>query len=429
MRFTVPISFAAVLALLVCSGCGTTRGEAAKGAREKQQYALATTHTTRLPAADPEHQAIAITQTVYAATREENAAGAIILARQDPAEAYTAMQRVTHMPVNAPLLYLDQSGGISKDTLQEMKRLQPDGVVQDGRTQVYVVGSIGPEVAETVRRELNYSVRELRADNPIKLAELLDRWQAALKSDHPDEVVISALDHPNGIAHGIGAMGWNAHMGRGFAWVMRDSIPEETHRILRRRLGKEGSAFMYLTGGPEVISEDVARALSQYGMVRRIAGPDVFASNVVNAGYKDYGRNFGWWWGWQPRSFGWGISQAGHNFIIVSAEDMLAAIPSVVLGHMGKHGPVLVVSAQEVPQRVSDYLEMVRPTAAGPTQTILNHAWIIGDESRISWDVQTRIDSLLRISPPPAVPPNETGDELISRSETGASDGARARSK
>ena len=420
---------AAMAAVLLCSACGTTRGDAAKGARDKQRYALATAHTTRLPGSDPEHQAIAITQTVYPATREENAAGAIILTRQDPAEAYTAMQRVTHMPVNAPLLYLDDSGGISRDTLHEMTRLQPDGVVQDGRTQVYVVGSVAPQVVETVRRELGYSVRELRADNPVKLAELLDRWQAALKSDHPDEVVISALDHPDGIAHGIGAMGWNAHMGRGFAWVLRDSVPEETHRILRRRFGKQGSAFMYLTGGTDVISESVARELSQYGMVRRIAGPDVFASNVVNAGYKDYGRNFGWWWGWQPRSFGWGISQSGHNFIIVSAEDMLGAIPSVVLGHMGKHGPVLVVSPREVPQRVADYLEMVRPAAAGPTQTILNHAWIIGDESRISWDVQRRIDSLLRISPPGGLPNSQQSDELISRSENAAPEGARARSK
>ncbi|MGH9629675.1 MAG: hypothetical protein ACRD7E_15275 [Bryobacteraceae bacterium] len=45
---------------------------------------------------------------------------------------YTAMHRVTHMPVNAPLLYLDPSGQLSRATLDEMKRLKPDGVVQDG---------------------------------------------------------------------------------------------------------------------------------------------------------------------------------------------------------------------------------------------------------------------------------------------------------
>lgn len=145
---------------------------------------------------------------------------------------------------------------------------------------------------------------------------LLDRWQAALKSDHEDEVIISAIDHPDGMAHGIGAMGWNAHMGKGFAWVYRDSVPAATRRLLERRLG---DAYIYLTGGEDVISTAVAHELARYGPVRRIAGPTVHATNAVNAGYKDFGRNWGYWWDVQDRMFGWGIAQAGHNFIIGSA--------------------------------------------------------------------------------------------------------------
>lgn len=386
------MAFAAVVLL---SACGSTSGPPIHGLARQQQVASVTAFTTRLPASGPEEQAISIAQAVYAGTREENATGAIILVRQNAAEAYTAMHRVTHMPVNAPLLYLDPSGHLSRATLDEMKRLRPDGVVQDGKTQVYIVGAVDGGVADRIKRELKYSVRELRAANPVELAELLDRWQAALKSDHPDEVVISALDHPDGILHGLGAMGFNAHMGRGFAWVYRDSIPEETRRILRRRFGRHG-AFMYLTGGSDVISDKVAQELSQYGLVHRIAGPDAFASNAVNAGYKDFGRNFGWWWDWQTRDFGWGISQAGHNFIFGSSDDVLSAIPSVVLGHMGKHGPFLLVRQNDVPEPVARYLEMVRPFKSGPTQTVVNHAWIIGDESRISWEVQKQLDQLLR---------------------------------
>lgn len=399
-----------VAAVLAIAGCGTTRGDAIHISQEMQTRAAATAYTTRLPAGTPERQAIAITQAVYAATQEENAPGAIILARQDAAEAFTTMHRVTHMPVNAPLLYLDVNGEVSQETLREMKRLRPDGVFQDGRVQVYVVGTARPGVAETVRRTLGYEVRKLLAPNAIALAELLDQWQAALKSDHPDEVVISAIDHPDGIAHGMGAMGWNAHMGRGFGWVNRDSVPEETRRILRRRYSGSGQGpFIYLTGGTDVISESVARELSEYGLVRRIQGEDVFSTNVVNAGYKDYGRDFGWWWGWKPRAFGWGISQSGHNFIIVSAGDLLGAIPSVVLGHMGKHGPVLLVRPEEVPQRVAGYLESIRPAATGPAYTILNHAWIIGDENKISWEVQKNIHMLLK---PGAAPAGERAARL-----------------
>ena len=386
-----------LIILVLMSGCGSTEGPPVEGLAAMQAKAIPTAHTTRLPADNPVDQAIAITQTVYPATREENAVGAVILAPQDPAEAFTAMSRVTHMPVNAPLLYLDEQGLLPPSVLDEMKRLSPDGVMQDGQTQVYIVGNVLPEVVAQITRATEFKVRTFITDDPVHLAEWLDRWQAAVKSDHPDEVIISALDSPESILYGIGAMGWNAHMGKGFAWVYRDSIPEATRRILERRYGEDG-AYMYLTGGPEVISDRVAVALSRYGLVRRVAGEDVFSTQTVNAGYKDFGRNWGWWIDWEDRAFGWGIAQAGHNYIVVSDEDLLSAIPAAVLGHMGKHGPILLVRRGVVPRPVRDYLNMVRPFPSGPTETILNHAWIIGDTTRITWQVQREVDNLLRPS-------------------------------
>lgn len=361
--------------------------------------AVATAHTTRLPASDVETQAIVVTQAVYPATRVENATGAIILAPQDPAIAFTAMNRITHMPVNAPLLYLDESGRIAPRTLAEMRRLRPDGVVPDGHKQVYLVGTDDPGVIRTIRDVLGYEVRVFPQRDPVALSEALDRWQAALKADFADEVVIAAIDHPEGILHAMGPMGWNAHKGKGFAWVETDRVPEATRRMLDRR---QDQAYMYLAGPEDVISAEVAKELSRYGLVRRIEGRNVYDTSAVNAGYRGYGRNFGWWVGWNPRDFGWGITQSGHNYIVVNADQPLRAIPSAVLGHMGKHGPMLLVRGDEVPQSVRDYLTMVRPSPTGPEQTILNHAWIIGDEASLSWEVQRQIDVLLRIDRPAA---------------------------
>jgi hypothetical protein len=62
---------------------------------------------------------------------------------------------------------------------------------------------------------------------------------------------------------------------------------------------------------------------------------------------------------------------------------------------MGKHGPVLLVRRDEVPERVADYLEMVRPEQTAPMETIANHGWIIGDESVLSWEVQKTVTRLL----------------------------------
>lgn len=90
----------------------------------------------------------------------------------------------------------------------------------------------------------------------------------------------------------------------------------------------------------------------------------------------------------------------------------LHVIPAVVLGHMGKHGPVLLVSRDAVPQKVVDYLEMVRPDPSGPHETIRNHGWIIGDEPMLSWSVQKRITQLLA---PRGVMPMESADAAASQ--------------
>lgn len=382
-----------LILIFVIAGCSTD-GPPAKVDLKFQDQANFTAYTTRIPASDYESQAVALTNIVYPSTRVDNAAGAIILCQPDPYVAFTAMHRITHMPVNAPLLYISKNGKISDQTFKEMKRIMPDGVLQDGNIQVYIVGYIDDSEITKIKKLLKYKIRHFNEIDPIKLAEQLDRWQAALKSDHPDEVVISAYDHPDGIAHGIGPMGWNAHMGRGFAWVYKDSVPEATRKILERRLSDEGN-YIYLTGGSEIISDKVAKELSKYGLVRRIFGENVYESSTVNAGYKDYGRNFGWWWSWEPRAFGWGISQAGHNFIIGTPENILSVIPAVVLGHMGKHGPVLLVDKDSIPQPVINYLKMVKSFPTGPAETILNFAWIIGDSTKISTKAQMEIDKYL----------------------------------
>lgn len=292
-----------------------------------------------------------------------------------------------------------------------MERLHPDGVMQDGRTQVYILGYVDPEQVEKITKGLKYEIRIFDETDPIKLSDELDRWQAALKSDHPDEVVISSIDHPDGLKHGIGEMGWNAHMGKGFVWVYTDSIPQITKKILKRRLG---GAYMYLTGPSHVISDKVAKELAEFGLVRRITGDDIYHSTAVNAGYKDFGRNFGWWWGWDPRDFGWGIAQAGHNFIIGNPDDLLLFIPAAVLGHMGKHGPMLFTTRDSIPGTVKKYLKMVKPFPTGPHETILNFAWIIGDTTLISKKVQMEVDNYL--SPFPLKEKKEVGS-LISKGE------------
>jgi hypothetical protein len=75
---------------------------------------------------------------------------------------------------------------------------------------------------------------------------------------------------------------------------------------------------------------------------------------------------------------------------------MLGLIPAAVLSHMGKHGPILLVTRDSVPGPTRDYLAMVQPDIiAAPDEAILNFAFIIGDLSRVSWGVQQELTRLL----------------------------------
>ena len=157
-----------ILISLTLLACGTTEGPPV-GGLPLQDAANFTANTVRLPGRTPEEQAIILTQTVYPATREDNAVGAIILCPPDEEIAFTAMNRITHMPVNAPLLYLTEDGEISEATLREMRRLRPDGVLQDERTDVYAVNVPEEEIIK-VKEMLGYRVRSFNETDPIQLA-------------------------------------------------------------------------------------------------------------------------------------------------------------------------------------------------------------------------------------------------------------------
>ncbi|GAA4437073.1 hypothetical protein GCM10023188_30860 [Pontibacter saemangeumensis] len=92
---------------------------------------------------------------------------------------------------------------------------------------------------------------------------------------------------------------------------------------------------------------------------------------------------------------------------------MLDMIPAAVLGHMGKHGPILLVAQDSVPKAVNSYLTMVKPFPTGPQETILNFAWIIGDTGTVSEATQREVDFLLSpFKNPKAAKPLSEADTL-----------------
>lgn len=354
------------------------------------QATFVTPNTVRLAGPNVYAAAAAITQATYGATQHEDRPHAISLVRADrQADAMLAAARITHFPVNSPVLYVD-ADRLPPETLAEMRRLGPDGNTYDSGVQVYVVGPISERVQRMVEDSLGYKTRAFRIADPIVLSEALDTWAAAVHVDHPDAVPVIQLGR---LDTGLPAVTWDAHIGDGLLFVQGDSVPEATRRALRRRF--RGEAFVYLMGDTSVISDRVERELAAYGHVQRIPGRDAASISLAFARYRDFGLNQGYWISYSARDFGWGITEAGHNFIFADPDDWQQAVTGSLLAHMGKHGPMLLLQSGRPTEDLVRYLESVQPSEAAPDDQLLNHGWILGDTTRIGWAQQADLDLLL----------------------------------
>lgn len=382
------ISLGLALPLLV--GClEGQRTEGVRSAPARDDPAYVTPNTVRISGPNVYAAATAITQVTYGAAHHEDRPHAVSLVRADRmADAMLAASRVTHFPVNAPVLYVDAEG-LPEETRAELLRLGPDGNTYDEDTQVYLVGPIAEAVAREVEA-LGFKTRVFPEPDPIALSEQLDTWAAAVHADHPDEVVIVQIER---LETGLPAVAWNAHMGHGLLFVEGEHVPEATRRALRRRFG--GECFLYLFGDESIISEAVARELAAFGHVQRVSGRDAVEIGVRFAGYRDAGLDQGYWIGSSARDFGWGVAEAGHNVTVLHPDDWPLAVTGSVLSHLGKHGPMLPVGREGLTTAQVAFLETMRPSRGAPDDQLNNHCWILGGTERISWELQNDIDLLL----------------------------------
>jgi hypothetical protein len=356
---------------------------------------LNTVNTTRVGSDDPIETAAAVSQIIYPATEEENVPGAVILIRPDDLQsAIVAASRIQHFPVNAPLLYVEEDS-IPELTRNELLRLAPEGVAMDGNVQVYIVGNIDTSVEDAVQ-DLGYKTRAFRTDDAIELSEMVDDWTSTQHGDHINMIAVANLDRSE---FAIPAAFWNAHAGDGLVYVTDDGIPDATRRILERRAS---GPWLYLFGDNSVISDEVARELAQFGHVTRMPRGELPAISSFFAGHHDSGEDWGWWFEASDRAFGWGNAEAGRNAIFVNVDGpggWANALSATTLSHMGKHAPVLIVEADEVPTAVENYLAILKPYPTAPQEQLVNHGWIIGGEDTISWSNQADLDLQLEAYP------------------------------
>jgi len=351
-----------------------------------------TQNTTRVPGEDVFQVSASIAQIVYPATFADNKPNAVILVPQGDWRRALAAVNLIHFPIDAPILFIKENE-IPEIIKQEIKRLDPEGLFVDGNTKAYIVGPVEQKVKDELRG-MKIKFRQFDAVNVYELAAMIDQYRATINSDHTDMVMIANENAPE---FSIFSASWTAHAGSPTFFVTDNEVPEATKIALKRRAQ---DAFIYLLGSEDVISAEIADELARYGHVQRIPGTDPFGMSTGFAGYADFGPNFGYWVAKTIRMFGWGIAEAGHNFILVNPAQPEMAVPAGILSHRGKHGPMLLVQENAIPEPVMRYLKIVQPTYLSSQEQLFNFGWIIGSPSVIGEQVQIEADKLLQVKMP-----------------------------
>lgn len=139
---------------------------------EQEEESEVTRTTSRISGKGAVEVAIAVAQNIYPATFKDNKPGAVILVPADDWQAAVVATEIIHFPINAPILYTEKED-IPEETLKELKRLDPEGIFQDGNVKVVLIGDIGEGVKSKLRNE-KFKFRDLTAKNIDQLASLLE---------------------------------------------------------------------------------------------------------------------------------------------------------------------------------------------------------------------------------------------------------------
>jgi hypothetical protein len=375
---------AACAAALAAAGCGSQpagrdggpvlgqRGDEAADGPPLGFPVLATKNTTRIAGRDPVTDAAAAARAVFPARTPETRPQAVVLVDVHDWRAAISAAQLMSRPLRAPTLFSD-GDKLPVATQQALKDLAPTGSRDAAGAQVLRIGAApAPDGLEATA---------LSGASPAALAQAIDRLQGSAAGRPANTVVVASADRPD---LAMPAAGWAAKSGQPVLWTGRDALPAET----RAAIQAHGKPRIYVLGPPEAISDAVLAELGKLGRTKRIGTGDAVTNAIFLARYAD-------------GVFGWNVVDPGHGLVIANARRTADAAAAAPLSAAGTYGPLLLVSEPgALPQALQDYLLDIQPGyEKDPVRGVYNHGWLVGDESAISADVQSRIDALLEIQP------------------------------
>ncbi|WP_051160434.1 cell wall-binding repeat-containing protein [Patulibacter americanus] len=372
---------------LALAGCGggdaspspfTTPAGESKATSDVGIPLVATRDTTRTATDDPVVAAAAVARAAFPGGAPSNQAKAVtIVDRRDWRSALAATALVAP-PIGAPVLFGD-GAKLPEATTQAIGALRPTGSEAAGGAQAIRVGDVG--------RPPGLRTTDIAGADPYETARAIDRFTTAVRNRVSPRVLVVSADNPEFAAP---AAAWLAKSGDPVAFVTKTGIPPAT----ARQLAAHPKATLYVLGPSAVVPPAVTKKLRAYGTVRRVGGLTPVSNAVGFARYDD-------------GDFGWNVNTPGHGFTVARTTDVLGAISLAPLSTSGLHGPLLLLDdAARMPTEVRDYLLDIQPGfyADDPDRDATqaggyNRAWLTGDGTAITPNLQAQLDALLEIAP------------------------------
>lgn len=327
-----------------------------------------TLNTTRICGINPIDTAVEISQMGFSNMKPN----AVILVNKNEVFDGIAASSLVHFPIDAPVLFTD-GAMLSKKTLNEIQRLSPKGYKG---VHVIMVGNISRYVALELNKlglRTYYIVGRNHYETACKIP--------MVKTEFKNIIIMSGED----FSEGIMAAFWSAHHGDPILYVKKNSIPACTLETIK----KMNNINVYIVGSTRSVSkavEDLLTQLDNVNQLNRIDGENPYYIAVNFVKYKDPKSDFGW-----GRTY-----KEGHAFAFGTLNNPMAIISGVILAHMGKHSPLLLIEKNIVPQPVPSYLQSIKPI---PPKNVprppFMHGFILGDTSQVAYNTQIEIEDII----------------------------------
>ena len=338
-----------------------------------------TADTTRIDDDHPIIFSVLVSRLIYPNAQVPWHANAVLLAPVEDFRVPLAANSLVHFPFNAPLL-LTGKYTLDTVTVQEILRLKPAG--RGLPAQVFLVGELAPWIELQVK-QLGYTTLRIGAGSPYQVAADIVRFGGSVimekKCDFTPVMVVSGEN----CREALPVAAYAAHSGTPVLYVTRQGLPAATARVLKELT----APVVYIVGSPQTVSENTAQQLEQLTgrKAARIGGQSPYEVAVNFAGFKD-----------QITGFGWGRVAPGKGdaFSFVSVCLWQHAAAGGILGHLGKHAPVLIVEPHKLPVVVKDYILSLNPVRHEPDPPFM-HGYVLGTEHAVSSRTQLELEEAL----------------------------------